>query len=184
MEKIYTYSSNKKQKKQSFLKKFFNDKGSMTLFVVLAVVGIVGLTIFGFNQISFAAETTSTLPTTFVSKQGNDKINGVAANADGSTTVVMPFYGFYADDPTGIPVYCVEYDVPYAVDKTYSVNGTVNDYGLVYLMSKTYPNVKFTDSSGAELSKEAQVWLTQAAIWTYLSEIDAPGNDGFDEFSG
>lgn len=187
MEKIYMESSNKKQKKKSFFKKFFNDKWSMTLTIVFAVVGIVGLTIFGFSQISFAADTTNTLPETFVSKIGSSqhKLIGVSNNGDGSTTNVMPFDGFYANDvDTGFPVFCVQYDVTYAENKTYTAGELVNDHGLVYLMSKTYPNVKFKDSSGTELSEDAQIWLTQAAVWTYLSETDVDKNDGFDELSG
>lgn len=182
MEKIYTYSSNEKQKKQSFFKKFFNDNGSMALFVVLAVVGIVGLTIFGFNQISFAAETTSTFPTTFTSQIGSSE-NRLIGEYDTPTggASVMSFNGFYAGSPSdNNPVYCVEFKKDYVAGNTYSQSGIVNDYGLVYLLSKTYPNVKFTNSSGDELAKEAQIWLTQAAVWTYLNKISAEYSDDFD----
>ena len=41
MEKIYMDSGDKSPKKQSFIKKLLNDKGSMTALVVIAFVGIV-----------------------------------------------------------------------------------------------------------------------------------------------
>ena len=203
MEKIYMDSNGKQPKKQTFLKQLFNDKGSMVALVIVAFVGVLGLMVFGLNQISFAANTTGQLPNSFVSKQGDEnvmrligtagyleeetKANGEKVNVFKTTDSdkikqgVLPILGFYTDDD--IPIFCIEYNVGYEVGKTYTKGGELKDYGLVYLMSQIYPNKPFKDASGDELDENIQVWLTQSAIWSYLYESGDAKNTNFSEWN-
>lgn len=178
MEKIYMDSeNNKKPKKQSFMKKLFNDKGSMLALVVIAFVGIVGLMVFGLNQISFAADLTGQLPEKFTSKQGDENVMRLLGETRGGEAGVLPVLGFYTD--TDIPIFCIEYNITYSVGKEYSRNDEISDYGLIYLMSQIYPNVPFKDASGNDLPENVQVWLTQSAIWSYLYETGDANNSDF-----
>ncbi|MBO5121136.1 MAG: thioester domain-containing protein [Bacilli bacterium] len=177
MEKIYMDSGDKSPKKQSFFKKLLNDKGSMTALVVIAFVGIVGLMVFGLNQISFAADLTGQLPEKFTSKQGDENVMRLLGETRSGQDGVLPILGFYTD--TDIPIFCIEYNVTYSVGKEYTPGEEIGDYGLIYLMSKIYPNVPFKDADGNELAENIQVWLTQSAIWSYLYETGDPKNSDF-----
>lgn len=177
MEKIYMDSGDKSPKKQSFIKKLLNDKGSMTALVVIAFVGIVGLMVFGLNQISFAADLTGQLPEKFTSKQGDENVMRLLGETRSGQDGVLPILGFYTD--TDIPIFCIEYNVTYSVGKEYTPGEEISDYGLIYLMSKIYPNVPFKDADGNELAENIQVWLTQSAIWSYLYETGDPKNSDF-----
>lgn len=189
MEKIYMESENKRQRKQSFFKRLFNDRGSMSALIVLAVVGVIGLMVFGLNQISYATDQTQQLPESFVSAQGDDSVRLIGETKEG-VAGVLPIYGFYTDG--GIPIFCIEYNNSYVLDEEYAPNEEITDYGLIYLMSKIYPNVPFKDAAGTELAENVQIWLTQSAIWSYLYEtgdtnnskfgVDASGNgDGWND---
>lgn len=177
MEKIYMDSENKKPKKQSFLKKLFNDKGSMTALVVVAFVGIIGLMVFGLNQISFAANLTGQLPEKFTSKQGDENVMRLLGETRSGEDGILPILGFYTDGD--IPIFCIEYNVTYSVGKEYTRGDELTDYGLIYLMSQIYPNVPFKDADGDELAENIQVWLTQSAIWSYLYETGDAQNTKF-----
>lgn len=178
MEKIYMDSEySKKQKKQSFMKNLFNDKGSMFALVVVAFVGIVGLMVFGLGQISFAADLTGQLPEKFTSKQGDENVMRLLGETKTGEAGVLPILGFYTDGD--IPIFCIEYNVTYSVGKEYSRSDEINDYGLIYLMSQIYPNVPFKDAAGNELAENVQVWLTQSAIWSYLYEVGDQQNTEF-----
>lgn len=177
MEKIYMDSDGKSPKKQSFFKRLLNDKGSMTALVVIAFVGIVGLMVFGLNQISFAADLTGQLPEKFTSKQGDENVMRLLGETRSGQDGVLPILGFYTD--TDIPIFCIEYNVTYSVGKEYTPGEEISDYGLIYLMSQIYPNVPFKDADGNELAENVQVWLTQSAIWSYLYETGDPKNSDF-----
>lgn len=181
MEKIYMNSDNNKPRKQSFLKKLFNDRGSMVAMVVIAFVGIIGLLVFGLNQISFAADATAEgLPSSFISKQGEENVMKLIGETKDGHDGVLPILGFYANyDNKTIPIFCIEYNIDYLIDKEYTPRDEINDYGLIYLMSQIYPNKAFKDSSGDELAENIQVWLTQSAIWSYLYEVGDPNNSKF-----
>lgn len=180
MEKIYMESDNKKQKK-SFFKNFFNDKGSMVVTVCVAVIVIMGLVAFGFNQISYAVDLNSTLPETFVSKQGDENVMRLIGETRSGVAGVLPILGFYTEDD--IPIFCIEYNINYSTGVTYERGEELTDYGLIYLMSQIYPNVPFTDANGDELPENVQVWLTQSAIWSYLYEVGDVNNTKFEEWN-
>ena len=177
MEKIYMDSENRAPKKQSFFKKLMNDRGSMTALVVIAFVGIIGLMVFGLNQISFAADPAGQLPEKFTSKQGDENVMRLIGETKTGVDGVLPILGFYTDGD--IPIFCIEYNVTYSVGKEYTVGEEITDQGLIYLMSKIYPNVPFKDADGNELSENIQVWLTQSTIWSYLYETGDPQNSEF-----
>ena len=104
MEKIYMDSEySKKPKKQSFMKKLFNDKGSMFALVVVAFVGILGLMVFGLGQISFAADLTGQLPEKFNSKQGDENVMRLLGETKTGEAGVLPILGFYTDGD--IPIF-------------------------------------------------------------------------------
>ncbi len=181
MEKIYENEGT--FRRQSLFQKFFNDKGSMIAVIVVAIVAIVGLVTFGFNQISFAADSVNGLPDSFESAQGDTSTKLIGETIDG-TGNVLPILGFYAivdEDGTRVPIFCMEYNVSYSVGQTYNKGAEITDQGLIFLMSQLYPNKPIVDSStGTELSENIQMWLTQSAIWTYLYET---GNENNSDFS-
>lgn len=177
MEKIYMDSNDRGPKKRSFFKKLLNDKGSMTALVVIAFVGIIGLMVFGLNQISFAADLTGQLPAKFTSKQGDENVMRLLGETRAGQAGVLPILGFYTD--ADIPIFCIEYNVTYSVGKEYTPGEEISDYGLIYLMSQIYPNVPFKNAAGDELAENIQVWLTQSAIWSYLYETGDPKNTDF-----
>lgn len=160
MEKIYEEN---RKKKQSFFQQFFNNKGSMIAVIVVAVVAIVGLVAFGFNQISFATDGLGGegVPVAdFVSKWDGAAIIG-QTDIDG---VKMGFIPFMKSD--GSYVICTEYMLDYIHDKEYFYNQPVYDAGLIYLITeldKVLP-------SGNEKEKIMSYWLKQTAVWAYLYE--------------
>ena len=172
MEKIYM-DSGKEQKKESFLKKLFNDKGSMTAIIVVAVVGIVSLMVFGFNQISYAAEVeTTTNEVTFVSEQVDDEIIG-AAFAPGGTSCPDSNIGFnsFGKKDNSDYVICIDYMTDYIDGKTYKNGDLVNDAGLIYLLNEL-DRVFAQNNTPADLS----YWLKQTAVWAYLYEPTQEAN--------
>lgn len=182
MEKIYMENSTRK-KKQTFLQKFFNDKGSMVAITLIAIIGIAGLVAFGFNQISFAApdKTGAALPLSFISGQGvtETRIYGETNNvSDGSVLPVLGFHGIL-EDGTRIPVFCIEYNITFTPGVDYTKGPEITDQGLIYLMSQMYPNKSFVDENNNEYDEMIQVWLTQSAIWSYLYQVGDENNSKF-----
>lgn len=180
MEKIYM-NNGKKNQKQSFFKKLFNDKGSMVATIVVAIVGIFGLVAFGFNQISFAAgenKTGSALPDTFVAAQGDKTANEVIGRASNGN---VSYLGFFGEDGSGtrIPVFCTQRNLDFIPGTEYSKGTEITDQGLIYLMSQLYPNKSFKDQSGIEYDERIQAWVTQMAIWSYMYEIGDSNNSKF-----
>ena len=178
MEKIYM-ENEKKSKKPSFFKKLFNDKGSMVAIIVVSLVCVVGLVIFGFSQISFAAgELEGTLPDSFVSSDGGFG-RLVGETSDGKS--IMSYYGHYTKTEK-IPFFCIEYDTAYQVNKTYTPGAQINDQGLIYLMSQLYPNKMVKGQDGSEVvNNGVQSWFTQMAVWVYLNDIGAENNSTLEE---
>lgn len=184
MEKIYMNNGKKKQK-QSFFKKLFNDKGSMVATIVVAIVGIFGLVAFGFNQISFAAgenKTGSALPDTFVSTQGDELNKVIGESSAYPTERILRYVGFFGDSSgTKVPVFCTQKNVDFNPGVSYSKGTEINDQGLIYLMSQLYPNKSIKAADGTEYDERIQAWITQAAIWSYMYEIEDPYNTDFAE---
>lgn len=169
MEKIYEENG---KKKQSFFQQFFNDKGSMVAVIVVAIVAVVGLIAFGFNQISFAADEemgdqgVPVLVDSFTSVYGNegDQIRGAGGTTE---TGEIPGISFipYQRDTDGNYVICVDYMVPYAAGEKYYSSSEVDDAGLVYLMTEL-------DKALASADPELAYWLKQTAVWAYLYNFE------------
>lgn len=156
-------------KEWSFFKKFFNDKGSMISVIVVAVVFTIGLIGFGINQISFAAEEqgVNALGET-VSKR---EIVGAIFEVNGNVIKdnIMPFSGFYTISDEAL--IGIEYDAFDAVGQNYVKKLEVDDPGLVYLINNVYPKKEIANKTYMSLPNDVQLWLSQAAVWTYLYEI-------------
>ena len=181
MEKIYEEN---RKKKQSFFQQFFNDKGSMIAVVVVAIVAVVGLIAFGFNQISFAADdvdSTDDAKKTFIGeeKSENGLIKGVIHSSDGSYSGRIQFTPFGRED--GSYVISIDYMTDYGDGIEYTSREKVDDAGLVYLM-------KNFDLALDETEQDLAYFLKQTAVWAYLydedkydeyKEIDSTKADGY-----
>ena len=176
MERIYVDGS--KNKKSGF-KQFFNKKGSTAVVIVVALVAVVSLLAFGFSRISYALPEVNTLPESFVSAQVTNDDVAIGQTLSGKT--VMNHREAYTEvNGEKITVFCIEKDITYDAGQTYTRGKYINNQGLIYLMSQLYPNKKF-QKDNVDLPRNFQVWLTQAAIWTYLYETGAPNNSSFGE---
>ena len=166
MEKIYEENG---KKKQSFFQQFFNNKGSMIAVIVVAIVAIVGLVAFGFNQISFAADEDvggmggAGLGDTFTSASYTKMVNGETSTPGTN----VGFYPFMAANEDGLDIFitCIERMINYTPGKEYTKSDAVTDPGLIYLVN-TLKN-KMADEENLLTS-----WITQAAVWTYLYEYE------------
>ena len=175
MERIYVDGS---KSKRSNFKQFFNKKGSTAVVIVVALVAVVSLLAFGFSRISYALPAVDTLPESFTSAQtASDEV--VIGKTINSEEGVMRLNEFYTEiNGERQTVFCIEYDVNYGTGVTYTRGRYINDQGLVYLMSQLYPNKTF-QKAGVDLPRNFQVWISQAAIWTYLYETANPNNSNF-----
>ncbi len=181
MEKIYM--NNQNHQKQSFFKQLFGSQGSIVLTFAIACIGVISLVAFGFNQISFAADddkTGAALPDSFTSAQAADSMKVIGESSlPGYANQRFQVLGFFAllQDGTRVPVFCIEKNVNFEIDQIYSKGQEITDQGLIYLMSQLYPNRVIDEA----LPENAQVWITQTAIWTYLYETGDPMNTSFGE---
>lgn len=168
MEKIYEQNG---KKKQSFFQQIFNDKGSMVAVVVVAIVAVVGLVAFGFNQISYAADETGGqgVPgpvADFVSAEGAQSIIGTGgAYPD---TVSMSVRTFMKD--SGEYVICTDYLANFIAGNNYYYQKSISDAGLRYLITEL-------DKKLANVHKDAAYWLKQSAVWAYLLRDDTASLD-------
>ena len=49
----------------------------------------------------------------------------------------------------------------------------VEDKGLIYILSNSYPNKDFKDKNGNSINVDFQTWISQVAIWLYLNEVNS-----------
>lgn len=175
MEKIYMEDDYSTKKRKPGFRDFLNSSMSLYLIIFVAVLGVTSLVAFGINQISYAANTGVELPNTFVSAMADSSTRVIGATD--SVAGISPVVAYYTKG-SNIPVFCIEANDNYLVDKTYTKGAVEEDLGLVYLMAKIYPNVPFK-KGGVALPDNVQVWLTQNAIWSYLYEVGAANNSNF-----
>ena len=171
MEKIYEEN---KKKKQTFFQQFFNDKGSMVAVIVIAVVAIVGLVTFGFNQITFATDDSTggfgIGDNSFLASSKGERIYGQSGLSGGNV-------GFepFKIDGAGY-VICVEFMKEYGWGQTYVQGDDLNDKGLTFLITEL--NKKLPDSTGDSVQDLLNYWLKQTAVWTYMYEVHDKDLDG------
>lgn len=166
----------KNQKKnKSSIKRIMNSSFSVKCSFMLAVISMFSILFSAFSgplKTSYAIpeKTNNPMPDTFLAKLGGNRMIG-------SGFTVLD----YVTDG-GIPVYCLEKNIDFVEDEdeddAHSKGDQIVDYGLLYLMANSYPNVNFKDGYGNNLDPRLQVWMTQVAIWLYQKEVGAPNSDG------
>ncbi len=139
--------------------------GSVVLSFVVAVFALISLVSVGFSQISYAAPTSGDDSFTF------NVAGGTAGEAkiflDGTSGYIVPVY--YRDNDTTKHVFCVEHGVDVHDGITYTNGGTIDDYGLLYLLNNSYASGKEIITEGTN-KEVANIYITQTAIWLYLYE--------------
>lgn len=170
MEKIYIENNNKNK---SFFNRLIHSSISVKCSFLLALVTMFSVVFTPFvggnggTNTSYALPVaSSSLPDTFTSKLGTSEIRGNIS-------------GFYVNDyytNDNVQVFCLESDINFSTGTSYSKGQSITDYGLLYLMANSYPNVKFKTADGKDLDANLQTWITQVAIWIYQKEVGAANN--------
>ena len=156
--------------------------GSVILSFAVAIFAVfslamAGLSVLQKSGVSYAAPTT--LPDSFAFNYLNDGDFVKVSNSTRQTPFMVPLY--IADNNPDNSIFCVEHNVDPdgydpSLDNKYTAGEEINDYGLLYLLNKSYVNgVKVTDLNDAN-AKYVESWITQTAIWMYLYETDPTAN--------
>ena len=172
MEKIYMNNDNNK-KKQSVVSQVLKAPLSKKLSVSMTLVAFFSFLLIGVSNVSFAAPApiTQDLGDSFTTAADSSIIR----STDGTDGAVPFSLGVYSTTK-GIPIFCLERNVPYAANTTLQKSEQITDQGLLYVMANTYPHVVFKDTKGVEFPKEVQTWITQSAIWDYLFQTGKNNN--------
>ena len=152
---------------------------SVVLSFVVAVFAVFSLAMAGISMmqnsgVSYAAPTT--LPSEFAFNLLNGGETVVGSNTSTTNKFTVPMY--VADNNEENSIFCVEHNVDpdvysTSIDNKYTAGEVISDYGLLYLLNKSYVNgVSVTDTTGPN-SRYVEAWITQTAIWMYLYETDA-----------
>lgn len=139
--------------------------GSVVLSFVVAVFALISLVSVGFSQISYAAPTSGDDSFTFNVAGGTDGVAKISL--DGTSGYTVPVY--YRDNDTTKHVFCVEHKAGVDDGTTYTNGGTIDDYGLLYLLNNSYASGKEIITEGTN-KEVANIYITQTAIWLYLYE--------------
>jgi len=163
MEKIYMEENQEPRKRQSL-------DFSVVLSFTVAFFAIFSLAVYGIvgNQstgVSYASDDTSTVMGDSFKFHTSDY-----------TLVGGPYSTPVYTDPSKpeVPIFCVEHNVDTPVngleaggaDATYTRDGEIDDYGLLYLLNETIP---VPTGTAAADKTDVQVWIKQVAIWKYLA---------------
>lgn len=173
MEKIYMeeHNQNQRQKKNHMLGFSVVLSFSVAIFAVFSLVSF-GLAAFtNHGGVSYAAPVVGD---TFTFTTGKDAQNNillvrmdVSSQPHRDDAYTVPLY--WADGNENNPVFCVEHSANVSEqDVTYKKGSVIDDYGLLYLLNKSFANgQKVTDAAG-DNAKYVEAWVTQTAIWMYL----------------
>lgn len=170
MEKIYMENNNN-NKKDSIFQQIFKSQLSKKLSVAMVLVSFFSFLMMGVNNISYAAPAEipeDGLGESFTTAEVGSQISGYG----GTQTFPVLMYS----TTTGIPIFCLERDVPFLANTTLTKTKAIDDQGLLYTMANTYPHVTFNDQNGNEFPVEVQTWIAQATIWQYLYQSGAENN--------
>lgn len=166
-------NNNNNNKNKSFIKKLFSSNGSVIASFAIAIIGIVSLVAFGFSQISYAIpDVENPLPDTFKTKSFVTSTDLLMSDTWTGHQIDMHYA---IVDNENVPVFCLQQSVPFCDGDVYTKGEVVNDAGLLYLMANLYPHKTMTPSytvenGGLNNNKQIETWITQAAIWVYLTE--------------
>ena len=61
------------------------------------------------------------------------------------------------------------FDIKNSYGNYYVKDKRIEDDGLIYIISNSYPNKDLKDSNGNSLNIDYQTWITQVSIWLYLN---------------
>ena len=170
MEKIYMENNNN-NKKNSIFQQVFKSQLSKKLSVAMVLVSFFSFLMMGVGNVSYAAPAEipeGGLGNSFTTGPVGSQINGYGG------TEAFPVFMY--STTTGIPIFCLERDVPFLANTTLTKTAAIEDQGLLYTMANTYPHVTLKDQNGEEFPVEVQTWIAQATIWEYLYESGADKN--------
>ena len=164
MEKIYMENNNN-NKKNSIFQQVFKSQLSKKLSVAMVLVSFFSFLMMGVGNVSYAAPAEipeGGLGNSFTTGPVGSQINGYGG------TEAFPVFMY--STTTGIPIFCLQRDVPFLANTTLTKTEAIEDQGLLYTMANTYPHVTLKDQNGEEFPIEVQTWIAQATIWEYLYE--------------
>lgn len=166
MEKIYMENNKKKKSKT---KQLIGASASVKWSFALSIIALFSILAAGFSNISYAIpDVENPLPDTFTAVTDNERIIGTVSKF--STT------RYYVGDTNGIQVFCLENNINFVNNIVYNKGNQIVDYGLLYIMANSYPNVQFKNGDN-NLDPKLQSWITQVAIWIYQKKVGAANSN-------
>ena len=170
MEKIYMENNNN-NKKNSIFQQVFKSQLSKKLSVAMVFVSFFSFLMMGVNNVSYSAPVEipeDGLGDSFTTAEVGSQVSGYGG------TETFPVFMY--STTTGIPIFCLERDVPFLANTTLTKTKSIDDQGLLHVMANTYPHVTLNDQNGNEFPVEVQTWIAQATIWQYLYQSGAEDN--------
>lgn len=170
MEKIYMENNNN-NKKNSIFQQAFKSQLSKKLSVAMVLVSFFSFLMMGVGNVSYAAPAEipeGGLGDSFTTAEVGSQVSGYGG------TETFPVFMY--STTTGIPIFCLERDVPFLANTTLTKTKSIDDQGLLHVMAYTYPHVTLNDQNGNEFPVEVQTWIAQATIWQYLYQSGAENN--------
>ena len=170
MEKIYMENNNN-NKKNSIFQQVFKSQLSKKLSVAMVFVSFFSFLMMGVNNVSYSAPVEipeDGLGDSFTTAEVGSQVSGYGG------TETFPVFMY--STTTGIPIFCLERDVPFLANTTLTKTKSIDDQGLLHVMANTYPHVTLNDQNGNEFPVEVQTWIAQATIWQYLYQSGAENN--------
>lgn len=178
MEKIYI-ENNQQQQRQQNRKKGVNTTTALAIVLGLLALASVVAAGLSFRGVSYAIDDVITLPDSFTGRNGTKFYMVV----DGEIKTQPPIVMHYADfSGKSISVFCLEQSNPFGNSQTYTKGNEITDMGLLYLLANLYPNKNLTassellDAGNLNANHEMESWVSQAAIWYYLSKNPVSGD--------
>ncbi len=162
MEKIYMENNDQRQNKS-----FWKSKSIIGTFA-LAIIAVVAIVIVGLNQTSYAI--TSLAPSYSLPDQFTTATPGEEVLSD-TGFVVFPY-----KTTNDITVFCLERNIDFASNTTYTKGEAIEDDGLLYLFGDIYYGDFLYYVYDEEIRDAVETWISQVSIWVYLNEIGAENN--------
>lgn len=163
--------NNNNNKKDSIFQQIFKSQLSKKLSVAMVFVSFFSFLMMGVNNVSYSAPVEipeDGLGDSFTTAEVGSQVSGYGG------TETFPVFMY--STTTGIPIFCLERDVPFLANTTLTKTKSIDDQGLLYVMANTYPHVTLKDQNGNEFPVEVKTWIAQATIWQYLYQSGAENN--------